>query len=276
VNEKDFDIRAAANAVSDVVQNRPRPLREFDQIYMKAGDMVLQATFVAQWTHGKRVAFIGDGDGISLAVAYLYQLGIIDRGPTQITVFDFDERICNSITRFAEAAGLQSVEPVLYNCLDAFPRVGQFDAFYTNPPWGKSNAGASVQVFVQRGLEAIGFAGEGNVVLADDPDLEWSRRILANIQSFALAAGFYVQRMQRQMHQYHLDDNPNLQSCNLLFRSVSVDQRVEESQRIRDPNVLRNFYGQDQPARVAYVRESHYVGYGEAHPDEYRLEELGP
>jgi len=43
----DIDLKAAINAVSDVVQNRPRPLREFDQIYMKTGDMVMQSEFVA-------------------------------------------------------------------------------------------------------------------------------------------------------------------------------------------------------------------------------------
>ena len=37
---EEIDLKAAINAISDVVQNRPRPLREFDQIYMKAGDVV--------------------------------------------------------------------------------------------------------------------------------------------------------------------------------------------------------------------------------------------
>ena len=41
--QKEIDLRAAINAISDVVENRPRSLREFDQIYMKAGDMVLQS-----------------------------------------------------------------------------------------------------------------------------------------------------------------------------------------------------------------------------------------
>lgn len=43
---KHIDLREGINAVSDVVQNRPRPLREFDQIYMKTGDMVLQSELV--------------------------------------------------------------------------------------------------------------------------------------------------------------------------------------------------------------------------------------
>ncbi len=50
-----IDLRAAINAISDVIQNRPRPLREFDQIYMKAGDMVLQTSLLARRFAGRRL-----------------------------------------------------------------------------------------------------------------------------------------------------------------------------------------------------------------------------
>src|SRR3954464_4276762 len=100
---RDIDLRAAINAISDVVQNRPRPLREFDQIYMKTGDMVMQSEFVARWADGKRLAFIGDGDAISVCVAYLYSREILDYGPSRVTVYDFDERIVEAIKRFADA-----------------------------------------------------------------------------------------------------------------------------------------------------------------------------
>jgi N4-bis(aminopropyl)spermidine synthase len=43
IEPAEIDLRQAINAISDVVQNRPAPLREFDQIFMKAGDMVLQS-----------------------------------------------------------------------------------------------------------------------------------------------------------------------------------------------------------------------------------------
>ncbi|TXI45968.1 bis-aminopropyl spermidine synthase family protein [Methylophilus sp.] len=79
---RDIDLRAAINAISDVIQNRPRPIRTFDQIYMKAGDMVLQSELVAKWTDGKRLAFIGDGDAISVCVAYLKNSKIFDYGPS--------------------------------------------------------------------------------------------------------------------------------------------------------------------------------------------------
>lgn len=45
---KQVDLREAVNAVSDVVQNRPRPIRDFDQIHMKTGDMVVQSEIVAE------------------------------------------------------------------------------------------------------------------------------------------------------------------------------------------------------------------------------------
>jgi predicted methyltransferase len=160
-DSQQIDLRAAINAISDVVQNRPRPLRIFDQIYMKAGDMVLQSEFVARWADRKRVAFIGDGDAISVCIAYLKARQIIDYGPSEIEVFDFDERICNAVLRFADRERLDNLKARTYNCLDAFPGPNTFDCFYTNPPWGASNGGESVCVFMQRGMEATSYAGEG-------------------------------------------------------------------------------------------------------------------
>lgn len=262
------------NAVSDVVQNRPRPLREFDQIYMKTADMVLQSEFVARWAAGKRVAFIGDGDAISVCVAYLHHRGILSDGPIEIVVFDFDERICNAIMRFADKERLQDLSARLYNVLDSFPGPTDFDCFYTNPPWGASNEGESVRVFVQRGMEATSYGGEGNVVVADDPDLEWPKRVLANLQSSALAAGFFVQRMMPQVHSYHLDDAPDLRSCNVLLKATPGNRRTVRSEAITTPPRLANFYGRDSLPKVRYIRENVRLDYGKAHEDEYRLELL--
>src|ERR1700760_3123336 len=97
-----IDLRAAVNAISDVIQNRPRPLRQFDQIYMKAGDMVLQSEFVADWARDRSLVFVGDGDAISVCVAYLQTRGILSYGPRRIVVVDFDERIVGAIKRFAD------------------------------------------------------------------------------------------------------------------------------------------------------------------------------
>jgi predicted methyltransferase len=272
--QKEIDLRAAINAISDVIENRPRSLREFDQIYMKAGDMVLQSELVARWAEGKRLAFIGDGDAISICVAYLQKREILNYGPSEIVVFDFDERICSAVERFADKEGITNLSAVLYNCLDQFPGHTDFDCFYTNPPWGASNEGESVKVFMQRGMEAIAYDGEGMVVIADDPELEWPKLVLANVQAFAISNKFFVQKMMSQLHSYHLDDAPNLRSCNLIFNSLPGPKQISESLPISDPAQLNHFYGRDNAPRVRYVREKKRLDYGKAHEDEYSLELL--
>ena len=273
MTERTVDLREAMNAVSDVVQNRPRPLREFDQIYMKAGDMVLQSEFVAKQAEDKRLAFIGDGDAISVCVAYLQKRGIIDYGPARVTVFDFDERIVGAINRFAENEEIGNLDAQLYNCADALPASRErYDIFYTNPPWGQYNDGASVNLFVQRGIEVVHRQGSGIVVIADDPELAWTKVVLGKVQQFALNRGFIVSRMMPRLHAYHLDDAPELRSCNLLLRSLSENVASAESGSLDDPYLLANFYGREQPLRVQYVREKKRVDYGKASDDEYQLQ----
>lgn len=272
---KQVDLRRAINSVSDVVQNRPRPLREFDQIYMKTGDMVLQSEVVAHWSDTKRLAFIGDGDAISVAVAYLKVREVLDFGPSKITVFDFDERTVSAVKRFADKERLEHLDAELYNVIDPFPDRNKYDCFYTNPPWGASNNGESVNIFIQRGIEAVGYDGEGLIVIADDDELPWAKQVIANVQVYAAKRGFYVSRMNPKLHQYHLDDAPDLRSCNMYINSLpdNASKKVP-SKRISDPERLQNFYGRSQEPRVQYVRESKRPDYGKAHQEEYLLEYL--
>jgi predicted methyltransferase len=269
-----MDLHAAVNAISDVVQNRPRPMREFDQIYMKTGDMVLQSEIVARWANGKRLAFIGDGDAISVSVAYLQKRGILEFGPSKIVVFDFDQRICNAVLRFADKERLDTLDAELYNCIDAFPGPTTFDCFYTNPPWGASNNGESVKVFMQRGMEAAAFGGEGLVVIADDPNVEWTSQVLARVQAFAVESGYLVNEQMPQLHSYHLDDAPDLKSCNVFLRAVGGAPSLAPSRQISESGRLTNFYGRDNYPHVRYILERSRPDYGKAHTDEYELELL--
>lgn len=268
---KDVDLRAAINAISDVVQNRPRPLRNFDQIYMKAGDMVLQSEMVARWADKKRLAFIGDGDSISVCVAYLDEAKILPYGPSEIVVYDFDERVLGAAERFAEKKEIGNLKVKLYNVVDPFEGPVDFDCFYTNPPWGASNEGESVKVFVQRGMEATSHAGEGMVVIADDPDLEWPKQVLANVQRYAICSGFFVQKMQPQLHTYHLDDAPDLHSCNLILKALPGNGRLTRSLPTGREQ-LNNFYGRENRVVPRYIWERRRVDYGRAHDDEYFIE----
>lgn len=241
---------------------------------MKSGDMLRQSEIVAGWADGKDLAFIGDGDGISIAVAHLQALGIYSFGPRSIRVFDFDERIVNSVARFADRLRIDTLTSVLYNCFDPFPEVAEFDHFYTNPPWGQSNNGESVIVFAQRGMEAIGYEGQGMVVIADD-ELPWTQQVLFNTQVFSASQNFYVSRMMPREHLYHLhDEHSEVPSCNLIFSSLPDTNRQFTTAAL-SPERMENFYGRSQEVRVQYIRENNRPDYGRAHESEYRLQLLG-
>lgn len=252
-----FDLRRAINSISDVVQNRPAPLREFDQIYMKVADMVIQAEYVARVFDQKNVIFVGDGDGIALSAAHLKAQGVVDYGPSSITLLDFDERIVNSFRRFGEKlASKVSINAALYNVADPLPveHFGIYDGFHINPPWGASNGGQSVTAFFERGSQATHEKGLGIVVIGDDPDLAWTQEVLRDTQIRALALGYVVAEQLPQLHEYHLDDAPDLRSCSCLFRRVRPELMDKTSERL-DTDRLKNFYGRNSPLTYKYVRE---------------------
>lgn len=267
------DLLDAINKVSDVVHNRPRPLRDFDQIYMKTGDLVVQSDTVARWADEKKLAFIGDGDAVGVCIAYLKQRTDAGLGPSKVTVFDFDERIVNAVKRFADK---ERIDHLLgaerYNVLDPFPEPGRYDYFYTNPPWGEHNGGESINVFAQRGFEATGYQGEGLLVIADDDGLPWAQAALANAQHFAWDNGFLVCEMQPRRHIYHLD--VEIPSCNLFLRALPDNQPPADAGGPIDRRRLENFYGLYQSPAVRYVKERRKPDYGKESDSEYELELL--
>ncbi|AVX92898.1 putative methyltransferase (plasmid) [Pseudomonas koreensis] len=269
-----FDLRNAINSISDVVMNRPAPLREFDQIYMKVADMVIQAEYVARVFDGKKVVFVGDGDGIALSAAHLKAQDVISYGPTSITLLDFDERIVNSVRRFGEKLAPKiEITAHLYNVADPLPseHFGAYDGFHINPPWGASNGGQSVTAFLERGSQATNERGLGIVVIADDPDLPWTQEVLRDTQLRAIELGYVVSEMLPQLHLYHLDDAPDLRSCSCLFRRV-IPSLMEPTSEKLSAERLRNFYGKDNPLIYKHVRETPSLNVNREAEQRYSLE----
>jgi predicted methyltransferase len=269
-----LDLRAALNAVSDVVQNRPAPLREFDQIYMKVGDVVIHAELMARRFNDRRIAFVGDGDAIGLCMAHLRNEKVIEYGPKQVTIFDFDGRVVESVNEFARKSDCEHlVSARLYNVMDPLPndQLVTYDGFHINPPWGQYNDGESVVAFLERGIQLIKVGGSGVAVIGDDVERLWTGRVLHRTQSAALQHGLIVSEMIPALHSYHLDDAPDLKSCALIFR------KTEER---GPPNVplaaerIGGFYGREKPLGTRYVLPVHRLNPDKAASNTYRLEPL--
>jgi len=252
-----MDLRKCINLISDIVNNRPMPIREFDQIYMKHADMILQIEHIGKWLNEKRIVFIGDGDAIALGLAYLQTNGEVTTTVKEILVLDFDQRIVNSINSFAEMHDMsEKISSRLYNVADALPvdLWRQYDCFYCNPPFGASNKGASITSFMQRGFEATVKGALGFVVLADVPELKWTRDVIGRTQKFALDSGFVIAEMIPEFHSYHLDDDPDIKSCSIVFRRNYCIETEYNSIPLSEDD-LKNFYGIDVPLSCQYVRD---------------------
>jgi predicted methyltransferase len=252
-----IDFRSCLYGLSDVIINRPSPLRLFDQIYMKLPDMLLQAELTAQWCTGKTVLYIGDGDAIALAMMHLSKLDLIKGKPEHVTVLDFDERIVNSVNHFARQYDMADrIYAELYNVADPLPEKhwGRYDAFYTNPPWGASNAGDSVRAFVERGIEGVKPSALGFIIIGDHSDFAWTHQVLRTTQELTFEKGFCVAEMIHEFHRYHLDDSPELTSCCLVVKRLEVEIGPYKSKRLSKDR-LDNFYGADSPLLVHYVRD---------------------
>jgi predicted methyltransferase len=252
-----IDFRKCLYALSDVIINRPPPLRAFDQIYMKIPDMLLQAELLSRWFSKKRIIFIGDGDAIALTLVHLTHLDLLHGSPERVVVLDFDERVVNSVNYFADRLGLAKIISArLYNVVEPMPRElwQQFDGFYTNPPWGASNEGRSVVHFVNRGVEGCLGRARGCIVIGDHPKFLWTHQVQRVTQCALIERGFRVAEMLPEFHRYHLDDSPELTSCSLL---VERDDPIDSEYASLDvpESELPNFYGRDNPAMYRYVRD---------------------
>lgn len=248
------DQRRIFNTISDVIANRPSPLRQFDQIYMKTADMLMQVNYVSPFLDKKTVVFIGDGDAIGLCMIHLHNERLIKSAPTRVHVLDFDERIVDSINAFASAHGFSDrISASLYNVIDRLPieHWQVYDAFYTNPPFGASNDGYSVRLFAQRGVEATSAKAIGCLVLADDC-LPWTQKVLYNTQKYLMDEQFVITSLEPKFHQYHLDDEPGLHSCTMVVTRLNTPSSEYASQDA-PKELLKNFYGKGKDVKVQYV-----------------------
>lgn len=252
------DFRACLYALSDVIMNRPKPLRIFDQIYMKLPDMLLQAELISRWFDGKNVLFVGDGDAIGLSLVHLSAQKLLPNSPAHITILDFDERVVNSVNHFATHFRLSSsIHAELYNVADPLPEQHwqKHDAFYTNPPWGASNEGSSVVAFIERCVEGVRGVSLGCIVIGDHREYEWTHDVQLVTQRRLLEEGFRVAEMLPEFHKYHLDDDPDLTSCSLLVERRDATRETIYASRGLPADRLQNFYGKSSPLKIRYVRD---------------------
>lgn len=244
-----------------LLYSRPVPHREYDQIYMKARHMLMQVTYIQQLLSGRKIAFLGDGDGMSLLLALLsqkYSLGI-----DSMTLFDFDERILNAFKSVTTShQGLTPIFYQLYNIIDPVtPNYrSHFDFFYINPPYGSKNAGQSCIMWLMRCMELATPDAEGCIIMPSDGRYPWAHVGMENVNAFLNSNGFQVLQVINNIHEYHLADNPELLSSMLHVKRISACKSPYEGRRF-PISMCSNLYGSTR-AIPQYIYASSSNPYG--------------
>lgn len=261
-NKTCFEIerwRKTLDIIDDLIYTRPLPHREYDQIYMRARYMLDQLNLVLPFMSGKRTLFLGDGDFMSPLCALSRHFSLVDKSPSEYAVFDFDERILNSIGRVINSIDRNkpNFSLNLYNVIDPVPEIfsDKFDFFYINPPYGSKNEGLSVLLWLYRCMCFCSNTAAGCIVMCDKDETEWSGAAWKRVVNELPKLGFRIVETLNLGHQYHLEDNPLLRSTALIIK-YDNEPMVPPFRNSRFPlNLVKNLYGKQVPL-PHYIFES--------------------
>ncbi len=197
--------------------------RSFDQIAMETEDLILQAEKAAHLVAHSSIVFVGDYDLASVAlVAIAKNTSML---PKRVHVVDFDNRVLDSVKLCFSKLGVDDLLAVTcYNVFDPVPAQlqKQFDWFYANPPYGKFNDAMSVKLFCHRGIEMVGIAGKGLVIIPNDPSRAWTQSNVQKLKAFGQSVNWEITERTDVQHGYSLDDDPDLKSTTFTLEPVTL------------------------------------------------------
>ncbi len=224
---------------------------------MLAGSQLIQAKVIEDYVYKRRVVMVGDGDCMSLVLGLLAQRTSM-KPPEQILVLDFDRRILKFIHDFAREFNFREdfIQTDSYNVRYPVPdkyREG-FGVFYTNPPYGSADKGECGKVFLARCMECCQRRSWGVAILPIEHDTDWTRIAMANLQRFLVDQGYIVSEMIRGMHQYSLDDRPELYSGTVVVDRQDYVKSPYLTRTFKDDELL-NFYGHKSRRMPSHIEE---------------------
>ncbi|UCG02229.1 MAG: adenosylmethionine decarboxylase [Candidatus Heimdallarchaeota archaeon] len=180
--------------VIDYLNLRPHPEYKYDQSRSTSESVIKRALLMLKNgdVEGKRIAILGDDDGVSLALAFL-------KCAKDIFVIDIDSRVLEFINSFAREKNLTNVlNTHLWDIRNTFPKRWRhrFDTFETDPPYTV----AGFKLFVNQALNLLDpiKGGSGYISFGvKSPHDTWV------CQQHLLEAGFSIEEFIHGFNRYH-------------------------------------------------------------------------
>lgn len=188
-------ISALPEFVREVLDHRPTPVKEFDQLPATYETMLKRLAFLEehQLARGRRTLFLGDDDFTSVLVSRFLR-------PGEVFVLECDPRIITRLETIAKRYDLM-VNFLNYNVVTPLPAhcVGRFDLCFTDPPYTRSG----FATFLKRSVKALRQAKQSTLIaalsVADVGHEQWD----ACIQS-ALSLGLVLKATIEDFNVYDL------------------------------------------------------------------------
>ena len=203
--------------VIEFLNNRPNPEYKYDQSRSTPETVIKRALLMLKNgdVEGKRIAILGDDDGVSLALGYL-------QCAKEIFVIDIDSRVLKFIESFSKEKNLTSVlKTQSWDIRTSFPKKWWhcFDTFEMDPPYTVNGFKlfldqAVILLDPQKGGRGyISFGGKS-------PHETWV------CQQHLLEAGFYIEEYVPDFNRYQgatiLGNTSNLYVVNSVPQKVRL------------------------------------------------------
>ncbi len=151
VEYSDKELEAKLELVRSSTRLASEPKRQYDQFFASIQSSVAKALVVKDkglLTDKAKIALLGDDDLVSLVLALV-------NPNLEITVFEIDKDISNTISAGMDLLGIKNIQLVLYDARNGLEKhfADKFDVVLTDPPYTKSG----FALFLKRAVELAGY-----------------------------------------------------------------------------------------------------------------------
>lgn len=195
---KDSYWKEILNKFLEIVKDRPLPISDFDQGFIRPEDTLKRAMFIYERgdLEDTEIFILGDDDLLSLSLALT---GL----PKRIVVVEIDERINKFIKEKTQEIGYKNLEIYNYNVINDLPEEMKksFDVFVTDPVETQKG----LKLFVSRCISAL--KGEGSAGYIGFTHREASLKKWYDFEKFIIDSGFVITDILRDFTIYSEKEN---------------------------------------------------------------------
>ena len=237
-----------------IKSSRPKAIHLYDQFFMKKHGMIRQSKIAYKMFEGKKVLFLGDGDGALSFYELLYNDGYY-RKSDYVYLLDFDKRILDYHIKIHDSIQSKiNLKTILYNVLDEPPKIDRCDIFYINPPYDFHHHGIIINRWIDVCIDLCKDDALGIIIMPTDYkyNINYNYYGLDNVKKHLENNGFKIVKIYHNIHEYYNEFQPRLKSSTII-----VERRNNKRK-----------YAEKVPKRYSFVYEKevdlpHYINNGE-------------